>query len=69
VFIAVYFVIDTVRQILDTRSYVQGKEYQLLRSGGQTKQLEVPVTMLPNLKKAKLLFVTLDSKLCKRRCD
>jgi hypothetical protein len=38
-----------------------GKECQLLmRRGGQTKQLEMPVTVLPNVKNEQLLFVTLD---------
>jgi hypothetical protein len=41
----------------------------LLRSGGQTKQLEIPVTVLPNVKKEQLLFVALDFKPCKRCSD
>jgi hypothetical protein len=45
------------------------KECQLLRRGGQTKQLEMPVTMLPNVKNEQLLFVTLDFKPCKRCSD
>jgi hypothetical protein len=42
-----------------------GKECQLLRRGRQTKQLEMPVTVLPYVKNEQLLFVTLDFKPCK----
>jgi hypothetical protein len=37
------------------------KECQLLRCDRQTKQLEMPVTMLPNIKNKHLLFVTISS--------
>jgi hypothetical protein len=33
-----------------------GKEYQLLRCGGQTKQPEMLVTMLPYVRNKQLLF-------------
>lgn len=36
-----------------------------MRSGRQTKQLEMPVTMRPDNKGQQLLFVTLDFKMCK----
>jgi hypothetical protein len=39
-----------------------GKECQLLRRGGQTKQLEMPVTVLPNFKNEELLYATLRSR-------
>jgi hypothetical protein len=39
-----------------------GMECQLLRICGQTKQLEIQVTLLPNVKNEQLLFVTLDFK-------
>jgi hypothetical protein len=38
------------------------KECQLLRRGGRTKQLEMPVTVLPYVTNEHLLFVTLDFK-------
>jgi hypothetical protein len=41
------------------------KESQLLRIGWQTKQLEMQVTVLPNVKNEQLLGVTLDLKLFK----
>jgi hypothetical protein len=47
----------------------RGKERQLLKSGGQTKQLEMPVTVLPNVINEQLLFVALDFKPCKRCSD
>jgi hypothetical protein len=43
-----------------------GKERQLLRRDGQTKPLEMSVTVLPNIKDEQLLFVTLDFRPCKR---
>jgi hypothetical protein len=43
-----------------------GKERQLLRRGGQTKRLEMSVTVLPNVKKEQLLFATLDFRPFKR---
>jgi hypothetical protein len=55
--------------LLQQHSRAQGKECQLLRRGGQTKQLEMPVTMLPNVKNEQLLFVTLGFKPCKRCSD
>jgi len=48
-------------------------ECQLLRRCGQTKELEIPVTVLPYVKNelssVYLPFVTLDFKLCERRND
>jgi len=46
-----------------------GKKCQLLRRGGQTKQPEMPVAVLPNVKNEPSLFVTLNCKLCKRCSD
>jgi hypothetical protein len=46
-----------------------GKECRLLRSGGQTKQPEIPVTVLPHVKNEQLPFVTLEFKPCKRCSD
>jgi hypothetical protein len=45
------------------------KERQLLRRGGQTKRLEMPVTVLPNVKNEQLLFAMLDFRPCKRCND
>jgi len=39
------------------------KDCQLLRLSGQTKQLEMLVTVLSNIKNEQVLFVTLDFKL------
>jgi hypothetical protein len=41
-----------------------GKECQLLRRDGKTKQIEMPVTVLPNANNEQLLFVTLNFKPC-----
>jgi len=46
-----------------------GKECRLLRRDGQKKQLDVPVTVLPNIKHEQLLFVTMDFKQCKSYND
>jgi len=40
-----------------------------LRDGGHTKQLEIPVKVVPNYKNEQLLFVTLDFNPCKRCSD
>jgi hypothetical protein len=37
-----------------------GKECQLLKRSGQTKKLDIPVTVLPNINNEQLLSVTLD---------
>jgi hypothetical protein len=37
-----------------------GKECQFLRCGVQTKQLEMPLTVLPNVNNEQLLFVMSD---------
>jgi hypothetical protein len=39
-----------------------GQVYQLLGRGGQAKQLEMPVTMLPSVENEGPLFLTLDFK-------
>lgn len=46
-----------------------GKERQLLSCSGQTKQLEMLVTVLSNVKNEQLLFVKLFLKPCKRSSD
>jgi hypothetical protein len=43
-----------------------GKDCQLLRQGRQTKQLEISMTVLSNIKNEQLLFLTLDFKPWKR---
>jgi hypothetical protein len=40
---------------------------QLLRRGGQAKQFEMPVTMLPHVKNEQLQSVTLDFKPCLKK--
>jgi len=46
-----------------------GKECQLFRRGQKKKQLEILVTVLPNVNNVQLLFVMLDFKECKRCSD
>jgi len=55
-----------VKKKANSKCRRSGKECQLLKSGGQTKEFKIPVTVLPNIKNEHLLFVTLDFKPCKR---
>jgi hypothetical protein len=41
----------------------------IVEKRGQAKQLEMPMTVLPNVKNEQLQFVTLDLKPCKRCSD
>jgi len=59
---------DNTEQKAGCKCMFGGKECQLLRHSGQAKQLEMLVTMLPNVRNEQLLSVTLDCKPCKRCC-
>jgi hypothetical protein len=65
VFIVVYFVIDSVRKLLDTPLWI-GRWWE---RGGQTKKLIMSVSLLPNVENELLLFETLNLKPCKRCSD
>jgi hypothetical protein len=51
-----YFIRAQINSLV-AKCMCSGKECQLLRRGGQTKQLEMPVTVLPNVQNEQMLFV------------
>jgi len=46
--------------------YVWCQGISIVETNGQTKQLKMPMTMLPNVKNKQLMFVTMDFKPCNR---